>query len=619
MLPADRSTPFILLDDSRHPDLAGQSLLFLDPEKIISAHSLDEVPAALAEIDEAHAAGFHTAGWVCYEAAAAFEPKIKAAVKHWPEEPLVWMMVCRAPLEIGPSVVDVWLQERAKYSECDVWFRQTGLSKPEYHERLAAIKNYITAGDIYQANFTFPKLAQLAGDPVALYRRLRKAQPVEYGAFIQTGEIDVLSFSPELFVRRAGDQVSARPMKGTAARCDNIVEDREAAIALSADEKSRAENLMIVDLLRNDLSRLARPGTVQVSDLFTIESYPTLHQMTSGISAECPPDLKPSELLKALFPCGSVTGAPKIRAMEVIAEQETSARGIYCGAIGYFSPVADEAPLRWSLNVPIRTIVVNENGRARLGVGSGVVADSVIDAEYEECHLKSQFVEAHTDTDFHLIETMRGELGDIPLLELHMSRLEQSAAKLGISFDRAAAKEKALVACDADDNCRVRLGLDKEGRVSVSISDMPQNTDEGAGLPTVGLAEERLQSDNPSLGYKSSQRGLYAAATKTAAQHGHADILFFNEQDELVEGAISNVVVEVRGQVITPPTSSGALPGVKRESLFLGGDFGLVQAPITRADLVNADRVYLINALRGMREVHVNFAPISVADSTDSL
>lgn len=618
MLPADRSTPFILLDDSRHPDVAGQSLLFLDPEKIICARSLDDVPAALAEIDEAHEAGFHTAGWICYEAAAAFEPKIKAAVKHWPEEPLIWMMVCRAPLEIGPGVVDEWLQERGKFSECDLWFRETGLSKPEYWERLAAIKNYITAGDIYQANFTFPKQGQIAGDTVALYRRLRKAQPVEYGAFIQTGETDVLSFSPELFVRRAGDQVSARPMKGTAARCDNIVEDREAAIALSADEKSRAENLMIVDLLRNDLSRLAHPGTVQVSDLFTIESYPTLHQMTSGITAECPPELKPSELLKALFPCGSVTGAPKIRAMEVIAEQETSARGIYCGAIGYFSPATNEAPPRWSLNVPIRTLVVNGNGRARFGVGSGIVADSAIDAEYEECHLKSQFVEAEAGTDFHLIETMRGELGDIPLIDLHMDRLAKSAARFGIPFGRAKAKEKALEACGTDEIYRVRLCLDTQGRVSVTASDMPQNTDEGAGLPTVGLARERLQSDNPSLGYKSSQRSLYDSATKTAAQHGFVDVLFFNERDELVEGAISNVVVEVHGQASTPPTRSGALHGVKRESLLMREDSDLISAPITRTNLVNADRVYLINALRGMREVRVSFDQISVVENPDS-
>ncbi len=618
MLPADQNTPFILLDDSRAPELAGSSLLFANPEKIICAQTVDEVPGALQAIDDAQASGFYVAGWIAYEAAAAFEPKVREVISRWPEEPLIWMLVCKTCARLDRKAVDQIIRERIRYAESDVWFCGDGVTAAEYSNRVSSIKDYIDAGDIYQANYTFPKHCQLAGDPLDLYGKLRREQPVEYGAFIQTGEHVVLSFSPELFVRRTGDQLIARPMKGTAARHSNIVEDREAAIALSADEKTRAENLMIVDLLRNDLSRLAMRGSVRVSDLFTIETYPTLHQMTSGIEADCRPGLKPSELLEALFPCGSVTGAPKIRAMEVIAEQENAVRGVYCGAIGYFGPSESDQPANWSLNVPIRTMVFDTSGQGRLGVGSGIVADSIITAEFDECHLKSRFVELQSDAGFHLIETMRCEFGQIELLDLHLDRMEKSASAFKISFRREQARHEAVQASVNQALASVRMCLNRFGELEVTVSPFARaKNDEGEAL-YVGLAAHKLQSDNPSLGYKSSQRSVYNHAIHKARELGLADILFFNEQNELVEGAISNVFVEIDGTLKTPPTSAGALPGVMRQAVMSDENFNTLESSISRSDLMSADRIYLSNGLRGLREVQIKSDRLSVQLLADS-
>ncbi|MBO6504981.1 MAG: aminodeoxychorismate synthase component I [Kordiimonadaceae bacterium] len=618
MLPADQTTPFILLDDSRAPGVAGGSLLFSNPESVICAHTVDDVPDAMAAIDDAYAAGKFVAGWIAYEAAAAFEQKVRDAIRHWPEGPLIWMMVCEACNSIDRTAVDEMIAEQTRHSESDIWFTEDNVTAAEYASHVATIKDYINAGDIYQANYTFPKNCQLAGDPLDLYRKLRVEQPVEFGAFIRTDTQTVLSFSPELFVRRSGNGLMARPMKGTAARFPNIVEDREAAIALSADEKTRAENLMIVDLLRNDLSRLARPGSVRVSDLFTIETYPTVHQMTSGIEAECRADLRPSEMMAALFPCGSVTGAPKIRAMEVIAEQEGAPRGVYCGAIGYFGPATSDQPIKWSFNVPIRTLMLNESGQGQFGVGSGIVADSVIESEFDECQLKSQFLENQSDKGFHLTETMRAENGRIELLEFHLDRMERSANRLSMPFERTAARSDALAACPQHRLARVRMCLTRFGELQITTSSLVEEENNDDTTLKVALAAQQLRSDNPSLRYKSSQRKLYDQASQRAAELGLADILFFNEHDMLVEGAISNVFVQLDGTLKTPPVSAGALPGVMRYSLLTQGNGDAVEASISRSDFMKAERVFLSNGLRGMREVQVIFDDLDLISSADS-
>lgn len=607
MTPPSAKLPYVLLDDSRSPDVAGRSYLFHSPERIVCARSLDEVPLALIQIDHAIANGFHAAGWIAYECAAAFEARIAAVMHDMPDEPLVWMLITRHRAVLDGEQVDNWLAGASEAGPCLLQFEPPGAALAEYDHLVQKIKDYIFAGDIYQANFTFPRRCQTVGSPINIYRQLRTEQPVEYGALIETGEQTVLSLSPELFVRREGDSLTARPMKGTAARRPNMVEDREAAIALSADPKSKAENLMIVDLIRNDLSRIAKPGSVSVSDLFTIETFPTLHQMTSGIEATCSPGLKPSQLLRALFPCGSITGAPKIRAMEILAALEQNARGIYCGAIGHFSPAGEAGPESWSLNVPIRTIVLNQYGQGRLAVGSGIVADSVIEAEYKECLLKARFAEQiSTDKPFYLIETMRLEQGAIYLRERHLERLLVSAAHLRIPATKkeiSRSIDEAVSSVRASGSHKLRLTLDARGSVEISVSAAPPE----AGLPAeVAIADVRLNSSDPWLGYKSSRRDLYDRATACARDCGLADILFFNQQEELVEGAISSVFVETSAGWFTPPLSSGALPGVLRAELLHTHYKGLREKKLMIDDLKSATSIHIGNALRGLRAVTIS-------------
>ncbi len=610
MPPETLNPPFVLLDDSRDAGCAGRSMLFYDPDHIICARTHADVPHALAQLDQAVADGFHVAGWIAYEAAAAWEDRVKNAVQHWPKEPLIWMLATRNRTDMEPATVDAWLSSRAFESEqhdethAHLSFTDDGPEYDTYADHLDRIQRYILAGDIYQANYTFPRPCKLVGEPLAIYRQLRREQPVEYGAFIHTGEDTVLSFSPELFVQRRGCRLQARPMKGTANRYRNVVEDREAAIALSADPKSQAENLMIVDLIRNDLSRVATKGTVSVSDLFTIETYPTLHQMTSGIEAACDPSLKPTDLLEALFPCGSVTGAPKIRAMQVIAELEQAPRGVYCGAIGHFSPTADDKPTRWSLSVPIRTFIFDDQGTGRLAVGSGIVADSEVAAEYRECNLKATFAEKVATPPFHLIETMRLEKGAIRLLDRHLDRLSASARYFGIPLDGAAIQRDiaGAVAKTSPGIFRVRLVVDQAGQPTVDIT--PHDEPEGDGL-TVAFAAPRLNSGDVWLRHKTSNRALYDAATSIAKERGLADLVFQNERGELVEGAISTVFLDTGKGWLTPPLASGALPGVLRAELMDDPAYAMKEQVLTPEDLARGWTVYLGNALRGLRRVDV--------------
>src|SRR4029078_8982139 len=311
----------------------------------------------------------------------------------------------------------------------------------------AKVQDYIAAGDVYQINLTLKYLFAFSGDPVALYSALRRKQRVEYGALIGAGDFQVLSLSPELFFRREGRPLRSRPMKGTAPRGRTPREDARLKTWLTVDEKQRAENLMIVDLLRNDLGRIAKIGSVEVTDLFTVETYRTVHQMTSGITAEVRGDMGLNDILHALFPCGSVTGAPKVRAMEIIRELEALPRGVYTGAIGHIAPSGDS-----QFNVAIRTLYIGAGGEGEMDIGSGVVSDSKMDAEFEECLLKAQFL-TKVDAPFELIETIRYERdAGFHLLERHLARLQSSAAHFGYPFDRARVLEVLTAKADEGDS-----------------------------------------------------------------------------------------------------------------------------------------------------------------------
>lgn len=617
-----RSSPIVLLDDSRPPHKSGASLLFHSPEYIISADTFEDVAGALEAIDAAHSKGLHTAGWISYEVAATLEGRIAKRITAKAREPLIWMMATTHRETLTAAMVRELFHNAARGNRRS----NTIEIKPAAHDRKAyldafgKIQRFIQAGDVYQINHTFPSSVEATGDPLALYQQLRASQPVAYGAYIDTGRGDddmkVLSLSPELFFEKAGDKLTARPMKGTAPRGSNSTEDAEISALLRADEKSRAENLMIVDLIRNDLSRIAAKASVKTEALFQTEKYPTLFQMTSTVTAKAKQNLKPSELLAAMFPCGSVTGAPKMRAMEIISELETAPRGIYCGAIGHFSPAIKKRAEAWTLNVPIRTLCLPNNGAGRLSVGSGIVADSDGEAEYQECLLKARFVTTQRP-DFAIIETLRLAKGRFPYLERHLKRMKASADYFDFRFnpqDIQQALEEHAACAPQGALMRCRLLLTKEGHCSVTGTALDEAEYFGGcefpeilTLPvagTVKLSEQAVNECDPFLQHKTTLRPLFDDEYRAAQTEGHLDVLFLNGNGNVTEGAISTVYILKEQRVITPPVSDGLLPGIQRAAMLSALPNANIEVRSFNSDeLYGADAILIGNAVRGLRRV----------------
>ena len=417
---------FVLIDNNS--GAGGPSLIFEDPLRSLIVESQAGVGEALLQIEAATAQGLYAAGFFSYELGYALEPRLAPQLPASRQVPLLWFGIFREPRKLTDDDVLAFLSAASDGV-------LAGPPRPlwqadDYTKRFVQAKQHIEAGDIYQLNLTFPVELRLEGSPLGLYRQLRKRQPVAHGAYLDTGQHRILSLSPEQFYAREGSQIVSRPMKGTAARGLTTGADARARAELAGDAKQRAENLMIVDLMRNDIGRMAEIGSVLVSDLFTVETFRTVHQMTSGIEARLRPGVSLSDSVRALFPPGSVTGAPKIKAMELISELEAAPRGIYCGAIGYAGPGNVER-----FNVAIRTLVFDATGQGSMGLGSAVVADSDAAAEYAECLLKMSFLSAH-QTDFELIETMLYQPGNgLWLLDRHLDRLARSARHFGFKFD----------------------------------------------------------------------------------------------------------------------------------------------------------------------------------------
>ena len=498
---------------------------------------------------------------------------------------------------------------------------------------IAAVHEALRAGESYQINYTYRLSFDAFGSPVGLYRRLRARQPVRYGALIALpGDAWVLSCSPELFVEKQRERLRTRPMKGTTARGASPEDDARAKAFLASDPKNRAENLMIVDLLRNDLSRVAKTGTVRVPALFSVEPYPSIWAMTSTIEADLREGTSFPDLLRALFPCGSITGAPKHRTMQLIDEIETTPRGLYTGTIGWIEPpsatAADSQAVRcgdFCLSVTIRTLTLDapvaQGGtrRGTMGVGGGIVLDSVADDEYAECRLKAKFLTG-ADPGLQLFETMYAtrEAG-VRHIERHLDRLGGSAAELGFLFDEAAVRERLDAHCaglPAGAPHRVRLALNKAGRAEITggplgavtrLADTagtsPSNPSDGGAPVGVLLASAHgfapTCSNRFLLRHKSTSRAEYDRAWRLAEAQGGFDMLFFNEQGELTEGGRSNVFVKLDGRWYTPPLSAGLLPGVMRQVLLEDPAMQASERTLTEADLLRAEALILCNALRG--------------------
>ena len=591
------SDPFILLDDAR-TDGASPARLYQAPLEIVIARRADEVAVALARIGALHEAGYHLAGWIAYEAGLALEPRLMplADARAGAAGPLIWFAAFAGYREIAADDVPAWLAENAD-GDARIGPLDPALSPGGYARAFAHIQEAIAAGDIYQANLTFPLIGAFHGDPIALYAAIRPAAGAGYGGLIFDGAQWLASFSPELFVALKGGAATVKPMKGTRPRGRDADEDAALAAELAASEKDRAENLMIVDLLRNDLSRVAVPGSVRVERPFSVESYPTVHQMTTTVRADLAERKQVLDLIAALFPCGSITGAPKIRAMELIDAVERDARGAYCGAIGRIDPTGESA-----FNVAIRTLklvpdeIGRENGRgtAVLGVGSAVVADSEWLGEWREGLIKGGFVRASAG-GFDLIETMAftPESG-IPLLELHLERAKASAGELGFSFDRHAVRNAIQALCfEADAPSKVRLCVSHQGTHSLEVSPMPE-----FGSDPMLCAVLRLPVDAGDwrLRHKTSDRQFYTDALDLAKAAGAGEALLLRDDGLVTEGSFTNVFVARDGKLLTPPLALGLLPGVLRRSLFEAGKAKEVE--LTLDDL--AGGFFIGNALRGL-------------------
>ena len=561
---------FVLLDDARPGGAPPR--LYADPRRIVAAQTIAEVRPALDDIAAATRAGAHAAGFIAYEAAAAFEPILPTPAD--PGVPLLWFGLFDAPRPFDPATLPdpagAWAGTPAPL-----------IDRATYDARLAALAELIRAGDLYQGNLTYPTRVPVQGDLLALYARLRAAE-AGYGAFIDTGALRIASLSPELFVAIDGDALTCRPMKGTARRHADPAADARAAQALAADPKQRAENLMIVDLMRNDLSRVSAPGSVSVPRLFEVERYPTVHQMTSTVTARLAEGRDWRDVLAALFPCGSITGAPKLRAIEALAAIEARGRGVYTGSIGYIEPSGDAC-----FSVAIRTLV-ERDGAVTLGLGSGIVADSVPAAEWAETLDKAAFVTAGAPR-FDLIETMAFDPArGVPLIERHLARMKASAAALGFAFDRHAARNELQAATfRLASPSRVRLLLARSGAVAIETAPLPPTP----GEATVALAPHPLTPADYRRHHKTSDR----AAWDRGRVAGAFETLYVDPDGALAEGSFTSVFVERRGVLLTPPATR-VLPGVLRAELLASGRAR--EAELTPADLTGS--FFIGNALRGL-------------------
>ncbi|AVF42139.1 aminodeoxychorismate synthase component I [Pandoraea apista] len=626
---------FALLDDSADP--AGGARLYTGLVREVTCDEPGVLSDALREVEDATRHGLHAVLLTDYEFGVRLGGVHTVTTRRAPGQ--FRALLFRELQRLDATQTQVWLsqQEAACAGEgalaasatrvpggssngirppgvAGVAALQSDVSDAAFDDAIARIHEWLSQGECYQINYTYRLNFDAFGSPVALYRRLRARQPVPYGALVMLPGVQnvagraILSLSPELFLRHSRGRIEARPMKGTAPACGDASEDAKRSAALAADEKNRAENLMIVDLLRNDLGRIATSGSVKVPKLFEVTRFASVLQMTSTVTAMLPSATSLADVLRALYPCGSITGAPKHRTMQLIGELESSPRGLYTGAIGWLDAREDDPQALgdFCLSVAIRTLELDAPGagglrRGRLGVGAGIVLDSKAEEEREECKLKARFLSA-LDPGFELFETMQATRGGgVAHLERHLARLAASATYFGFRFDGAALRAQldAVLAALVDDTVyRVRLALSHDGTAAITHAVL-------APLPhasvTVLLADDASVTRAAALflRHKTTVRAQYDAAWREAETKGAFDVLFFNERGELTEGGRSNVFVKRGGIWMTPPLSSGVLPGVMRGVILDDPAWAAVETVLTRDDVANAQAIVVCNALRG--------------------
>lgn len=558
----------------------------------VTADDLEDVASALHKIETLVRGGSYAVGFISYDAAKALDASL--TTRTLTGFPLLWFGIFSKRRYIS---LDQWLEptESRPYTVSD-W--QSAVCRDDYVRNVERIRDYIAAGDVYQVNFTFRESFAFSGDTELFFRDLYRAQTTPYCSYIDLDRFSILSVSPELFFKLDDGVLTVRPMKGTAQRGTSVQSDAEIVESLRGNEKERAENLMIVDLLRNDLGRVSENGSVKVDSLFDVEALGTVHQMTSTVTSRLKAGTGLADLFRALFPCGSITGAPKKRSMEIITEIEGSPRGVYTGCIGYISPGMVQAVF----SVAIRTVVIDkEVGRGSLGIGSGITWYSDPAAEFEECLAKGLFAR-EIPPDFKLIESFLNEEGKcLFLLERHLERLAHSASYFGFSFDDDLVRKKVEdFARGIEENSKVRLLLSRDG--SLVLEYEPLGSGDGASWSFVAFAETPVDSKNPFLYHKTSNRSHYLQ--ELAKRPGCLDVIFLNERGEVTEGANHNIVIRKAGILLTPQVNCGLLPGTFRAQLLESGE--IQEAVVTRYDLLEAEEIFLINSVRRWRRVRID-------------
>ena len=557
---------------------------FTDPVAHFTATELAAVGPALDAAESASRQGFWVVGMISYDAAPAFDDALAAHRRD--DVPLVAFAAFEeARPSRGPA---------GRAFETGEW--TPTCSQDEFEESVRTIRELIAAGDTYQVNYTMRLHADFTGDPEGLFAALCRAQRADHLAFVDLGDAAVCSVSPELFLRRTGELVETRPMKGTRPRHPDPVIDRDLIEELVASEKDRAENTMIVDMARNDLGRVARVGTVTTSGLHTVETYPTVHQLTSTVTAETAASLR--ELFCAAFPGASITGAPKVATSRIISDLETEPRGIYTGSVGLLEPGGD-----FEFNIAIRTAWIDQaSGRATYGVGGGIVWDSNPTAEWNEAHDKARVLHRAT-RPFRLLETLAWEPGAGPILaDRHIARLTASAEHFGFDVDPAEVRRR-LDAIRADTTRRVRVLVAADGATEVQVLDPPPPREHSEWA--IVLDRFAVRTDDEFLRHKTTRRDRYEEAT--ARFPDADDVLLWNERGELTETTIANLVLEIDGEALTPAESCGLLPGTLRAELL--ANRRIREAVLAVDDLDRADSIWLINSVQGWMPARVEQAP----------
>jgi para-aminobenzoate synthetase/4-amino-4-deoxychorismate lyase len=573
-------------------------MLFFDPIAEFSASTPSDLKVAFVQMELYRKKGFFLVGYINYEATRE-QAHAKSSKQHDSKALVLQFYAFNEPLRVDPSDLDSALESQV---ESEPYIDNISLS--ETHERylknLKKIHQYIYDGETYQVNYTIRMSFELHGEVLSLYKTLRQRQAVEYSALLLLPNKSILSLSPELFIEKKASTLTSKPMKGTSSRGSTPELDAQVLKAMKADPKQRSENLMIVDLMRNDIGKLAKVGSMEVESLFQIQSFATLHQMISTVRGEVDSDISFQTIVDSLFPCGSITGAPKVRTMEIINELESTPRGIYTGAIGYITPNND-----FTFSVPIRTIEFDNNSKlGNLGIGGGIIYESDAEQEWQECLLKAKFLTG-INQDFSLIESFRltHKPFAIERYEQHLKRLQGSAQHFNFLFDAAMIKEQIETftkTLNKQSDHKVRLLLNAQGQINLSAEPLSRAEDE---CLRVCISERCIDASSPYRRHKTTRRTLYNQEYARCIDEGYYDVIFLNQKAQIAEASRHNIFIEKDGTLITPPTDSGALAGIFRQQLLNDEQQKTALQPLYLSDLQAADKIFLTNSVRGIVEV----------------